>query len=229
MSLVWIWPIVYDVLSIREFLVRGFRMYAIDRVSFRRSLLGFALALPMVTTIVNVTSPCASGQNTAKTVDQPGQKFLDEATDLKIEAKTPDELSKIIDLAEKAIATGLDEDGKTFAKQIIATTAFQKAQTTLEQLIQSRTRNPATLSRLRTIVRRDLKKAIEADANMADAYLLLAQIDEPAEAKGNLDKAIALLKDDPAKLAKAYMLQGSMAQDIDEKNKSVSQGIGNRS
>ena len=160
----------------------------------------------------------ALAQETPATAEkQSALALLDQATDLKIQANTPDELGKVVELAEKAIASGLDQDNSKLAKQLIASSAFQRAQVTVEQMLRSQTRNPATMTRLRSNILRDLKKAIEADPNMVDAYLLMARVEEPAKAKGSLNKAIELLKNDKEKLAQAYLLRGTMTEDSDER------------
>ncbi len=160
----------------------------------------------------------AIAQDTNQKKDEvAGQALLDEATDLKIEAKTPDDLNKVIELAEKAIMTGIDAENTKIAKQLIASCAFQRAQSAIEQMMQARSRNQATVTRLRTAVIRDLRKAIDADPKMIDAYVLLARVEEPAKARALLDKSIELLKGDTDKLAKVYMLRGALTEDAEER------------
>lgn len=55
-----------------------------------------------------------------------GQDKLDEAASLKIEAKTPDELKKVVRLCEEAIKAGLDEGNLSLANQVLAAAAFQR-------------------------------------------------------------------------------------------------------
>ena len=52
----------------------------------------------------------------------PGQADLDEATKLKIAARSFEDLSKVIDRCEKAIKAGLTDKNREFAEQLLVAT-----------------------------------------------------------------------------------------------------------
>ena len=157
----------------------------------------------------------AFGQDPPKD-DNPGLKYLDEATDLRLQKlETPEELTKLITAAEKALELGLDESNTELAKDMIASAAFQKAQLTYASVVQAR--NPSSLLRLRKSLVADLNKAIANNPKLAEAYILLALVEEGAKAGEVLGKAIELLKDDPAKQASAYVMRGSKLGTAEER------------
>ena len=63
-----------------------------------------------------------------------GQPFRDEATIKKLDATSPADLAKVIELCEEALTLGLDEGNAKLAKQILAASALQRAQMTVQQL-----------------------------------------------------------------------------------------------
>ncbi len=155
--------------------------------------------------------------NTA-VADDPGQPKLDEATSLKLEANSPAKLAKVIELCEEAIKEGLDEANLTIAKQILAASALQHAKMSAQQAPRA---NPSQLRRLKSDLMADLKKAIEHDPTLSEAFMLAAQVSmlAPAnvtEAIDYVNKAIALLKDSPVDQSSAYMLRARLQPNTDD-------------
>lgn len=103
---------------------------------------------------------------------QRSRKKLDEATGLKLEANTPAKLAKVIQLCEQAISDGLDDENKEVAKQFLSASAIQRAKLLAEQI--QRLNNPNQLRRLRNEIVADIKKALDADPNSAEAQMLKA-------------------------------------------------------
>ncbi len=164
--------------------------------------------------------------SSAATAEPPnaGQSKLDEATDLKLEADTIDKLAKVIDLCSQALAEGLDESNTAFAKELLSSSAFQRAQLTMQELMRSRL-GPQAMRRTRTKVMDDLKLAIENDPKMIDAYLMLARLHavgmERKEALDVLQAAIDQGSDDKRKVAEAYMVRAQLHEDIEDKIKDL--------
>src|SRR5690349_4138540 len=59
--------------------------------------------------------------------EEAGLAELDEATQLKLTAKTFDDLGSVVDLSEKAIDKGLSEANKKFAQRLITSSLLQRA------------------------------------------------------------------------------------------------------
>lgn len=158
-----------------------------------------------------------------------GQSKLDEATDRKIDARTPEDLKAVMDLCEDAIDLGLNEGNLQLAKQLLSASALQRA----EMLFQGLPRlanNRDAVRRLRRLIRSDLSKAIENNPELADAFLLMAQIEtlpggNREDAMENLNKAIKLLEDRPVDQSKAYMLRAAMQEKNDEKLEDLAKAI----
>ena len=150
-----------------------------------------------------------------------GQDKLDEAAGLKIDAKTPDELKKVIRLCEEAIKAGLDEGNKALADQVLAAAALQRAQMMVQQLPRV-ANNPGAVRRLRDETMSDLDKALSANPKLVEALLLKTRLEAlPGGSRENalktITKAIELLKDKPVDQATAYILRAGLQENTNEK------------
>lgn len=158
-----------------------------------------------------------------------GQDKLDEAASLKIEAKTPDELKKVIKLCEEAIKAGLDEGNKGLADQVLAAAALQRAQMMVQQLPRV-ANNPGAVRRLRDETMSDLDKALGANPKLVEALLLKARLEAlPGGSRENaiksVTKAIELLKDKPVDQATAYLLRAGLQESTDDRLKDLQSAI----
>lgn len=158
-----------------------------------------------------------------------GLPKLDEATTAKLGAQSPKDLEKVIELCQEAIEDGLDEGNESLAKKMLAATALQRAEFIWRQFPTLAT-NRASAMKLGDTVIKDLETATEANPALADAFLLLGEIQ--AKLRGDVDsaiknvtKAIEQLEDNPAKLAEAYVLRARMQQDSDAKLKDFDSAI----
>jgi tetratricopeptide (TPR) repeat protein len=161
--------------------------------------------------------------------DNDGQDKLDEATSLKLDAKTPDQLKKVIDLCEQAIKDGLDEGNTQLANQVLAAAAFQRAQMMVQQLPRV-ANNPGAVRRLRDETMSDLDKALGANPQLVEALLLKTRLEAlPGGSRENalktITKAIELLKDKPVDQASAYILRAGLQENSDEKLKDLQKAI----
>ena len=158
-----------------------------------------------------------------------GQDKLDEAASLKIEAKTPDELKKVVRLCEEAIKAGLDEGNQSLANQVLAAAAFQRAQMMIQQLPRVAS-NPGAVKRLRDETMSDLDKALGANPDLVEALVLKTQLEAlPGGSRENamktITKAIELLKDKPVDQAKAYLMRSDLQENTDEKLSDLQKAI----
>ena len=166
---------------------------------------------------------------TAARAQNEGQDKLDEATSLKLDAKTPEQLKKVITLCDEAIKAGLDEGNKVLADQVLAAAAFQRAQMMIQQLPRV-ANNPGAVRRLRDETMTDLDKALTANPNLVEALLLKTRLEAlPGGSRENalktITKAIELLKDKPVDQATAYMLRAGLQESTDDKLKDLQKAI----
>ena len=149
-----------------------------------------------------------------------GQAKLDEATSLKLNANTPAELGKVVEACEAAIAAGLDEGSLRLAKQLIAASSFQRAQSMI-QAFPSVANNANAVRQLRRKTMDELKKAVENNPSMAEAFILMAKLEslpggDRSQALDSLNRAIEVLKDKPVDLSVAYIMRAQLREGKDE-------------
>ncbi len=158
---------------------------------------------------------------------------LDEATRLKLDAKTPDQLAKVIGLCEQALAAELDAADQAFAKELLASSSFERAKLVLQQLSQGRM-TPNTLRQIRESVIVDLERTVTNSPQQAEAYFVLAQLylrlEEVDKARGTIDRAVSNLQ--PAEgtaqreaLAQALLLRARISADPQEQLADIQRAI----
>jgi tetratricopeptide (TPR) repeat protein len=142
-----------------------------------------------------------------------GVPKLDEATDLRFDADTPDELAKVIELCEEAIEAGLDDGGTQIARQLIAASAFDRAKLTLQSMEQARLDRQGAM-RLLSMVADDLEKSIANDPALYDAYEMLAslraKLNEPKKAMEVVTKVIDNKTFTPKQRSKALLFRATL-------------------
>ncbi len=145
--------------------------------------------------------------------DDAGQALLDKATDTKLSAENLMDLNQVIKLSQEAIAAGLDEDGKKFANELLASTLTQRADMICTELFEQ----PVTPNRGRKLVQialSDLEQTLAIDSEQAQAQYLIgrlyAHLGEPEKGLKALDHAVRLSQDDPPSLAKALMIRANL-------------------
>ncbi len=157
----------------------------------------------------------------AAVAQENGQAKLDEATALKLKAESPADLGKVIELSEAAIESGLDEGNKRLAQQLIAASSFQRAQLMIQSL-PSIANNPNAVRQLRRKTLDELKKAVENNPTLAEAFILMAKLEtlpggDRSAALDNLNRAIEVLKDKPVDLSAAYIMRAQLQEGNDER------------
>ena len=143
-----------------------------------------------------------------------GEDDLFEATQRKVNSQSFGDLKEVILLCESAIRKGLDEQNQNFAKQLIASTRFERASRICEEIFDRYppSDNWPTLSQLARV---DLEAAIIQQELFAEAYLLLGRIyllprGNRKKARSALDKAIVQSEGDPSIQAMGYALRGEI-------------------
>ena len=171
--------------------------------------------------LVLVTSVLILSFALSALADSPGQKDLDEATDLQLTAETNADLEKIIALGESALTKGLEPKQEEFAKKMLAATLSGHAErickAVFDQVPPSR-----DWQLIRQSALKDLERAKTHDPRLPDPYLLSAKLlalpgGDLQAAKASLAEAIKLLKDEPKQLAQVYLLRGQLAEDVADK------------
>ena len=129
--------------------------------------------------VVEKKGNAASSQNAAKQQQKgepnAGEEDLFEATQRKVNSQSFGDLKEVILLCEAAIRKGLDPQNQQFARQLIASTRFERASRICEEIFDRYppSDNWPTLSQLARV---DLEAAVKQQAPFAEANLLLGRI-----------------------------------------------------
>ena len=156
-----------------------------------------------------------------------GQKFLDQATEAKLNARNFQQLEGVVELAEKAIELGLDEDGKEFAVQLITSTLYQRAEQLSNPLLSGRP--PQQWAEMRRLALGDLTRLTNLNDEFADAHLLIAKLHAlpGGTRKDGIEsatKAVTLYEDAEQKV-NALMARAALRSDTDQQIADLSEAI----
>jgi tetratricopeptide (TPR) repeat protein len=157
-------------------------------------------------------------ETTTAAADQ-GQSDLDEAVIARIDAKSKKQIESVAALLESALAKGLSEENKSFAKKMLGSVMLQKSQTLAAEMMRSRGRAAA---KLRDEALESLELAVKHDDTLVEAYLLIARFNmlpggDRSKVTGAATKAIDLLADRPTEQSAAYLLRATTyTEDEDE-------------
>ena len=152
---------------------------------------------------------------TTKSDNEAGQEDLDAAMDMKVGANDIDKLSSVIDRCESALKKGLGEYNKTFAKELLAGSALERAKMQIQEMMQGRMGQGAA-QRLRKRIIADLEKASQSNPKLGESFLLLAQIYKAEDVEKAIDtmgQAIDALEETPDKQSEAYLIRATMQED----------------
>ena len=120
-----------------------------------------------VLTLFMLSAPPAIAQ------EKEGEDLLDEAVELKLDARTPRDLDKVADLCEEALEKGLEDNSIKTARQLWASACFEHAEILSRKIFTPRPDPRWKFQRQQALER--LEKAVELIPDMADAWLLIAQ------------------------------------------------------
>ncbi|QDT05828.1 tetratricopeptide repeat protein [Rubripirellula lacrimiformis] len=166
----------------------------------------------------------ASAKSTPATTASPdkstaGQSELDEAIIKRIDAESNDELEAVGALLESALKKGLDEENSSFAKQMLGSVLFQRAQGLAQLIVQNNGRRRMEVREEAILV---LKQAVDYDPTLVEAYLLIARLNllpggSREEITEATSKAIELLDDNPREKSAALVLRALTQQSNEDK------------
>ncbi len=161
--------------------------------------------------------------------ENPGQAELDQATQKMISAERLDDLEEVVELCESAIAKGLDDENTKYAKQLITSALFQRAQLLTAPIFEQSPPNPRW-PLFRNFALRDLNKALEHNRDFGDAYLLKAKLQalpggDRKEARKAAAEAARSFGEDNKKVAEALLLRATLAESDEERLKDLNQAL----
>lgn len=149
-----------------------------------------------------------------------GQEDLDKATDLQLRVQSLQDADRVVALVESAIKKGLDAENTKFAKQLIASSLWQRASRVSAEIFESQPPNPRW-RQLRRDILATLEKLLANDDKFPDAYVLMAKLQllpggELAQARQAISKAVELYADNKPKLAETLVLRAQLREKPEE-------------
>ena len=188
-------------------------------ISYRSYCVLFMLTL--LTSLVLPTHLVAADADALATdaaeVESPGQADLDAAIDAKLAANELDDFATVLDLCKRATKKGLSEDAAQFADNLYTGTLIDRAGMVVEALFAAESPDPRW-PQMRSFALRDLHEALERDAKLGEAQLMLARLESlPGgnrdRARKAADAAIELVGDDNLQSAQAHIVRGNLEND----------------
>ena len=146
-------------------------------------------------------------------------------------AQSLDDLEKVINLSESSLKKGLDKETTEFAKQLLSSVLYERANQVSQALLEGRL-NPQRWRKLHEMARGDLKRCVELNPDFGDAHLLRAQM--AALPNGDRDEgltaaseAIRTFEDDKPRRSQALVLRGKLQSDPDKQMADFDEAITN--
>lgn len=168
----------------------------------------------------------------------PGSEDFEKASKIRVTSDSRDAYEEVIELCQSAIKKGLDEIDTLEAKRMLATTALQRAQLTIEEA--SGRQIPGNrMSKITNEALKDLEIAIEADPKLFDALILKGRLhvlrtelkkglETLEQAQVALEETVQASKDNAEvknKLSEVLVMKSVLRQDADERLKDLLKAI----
>ncbi|MGI9176376.1 MAG: tetratricopeptide repeat protein, partial [Pirellulales bacterium] len=149
--------------------------------------------------------------------DHPGQPFLNDANNAKLEIDEIDDFGRVLDLCKKALEKGLDADSKKFAEDLYTGTLIDRA-AMLAGAILDADEPDQQWRRIRSFAMRDLNEVVARDPGIGSVHLMIARLEalpggNRARAAAEATKALELLGDDQLQRAQANLVLASLDDD----------------
>ncbi len=149
--------------------------------------------------------------------DSPGLEFLDDAMRAKINATGLQDLNQVIDLLQKSLDKGLDEEDSAFAESMMSDALMQRA-SSLVRVINRKSLDDKRVKQIYRLVVSDLRRVLAFSEPPADAHFMLGKLMElpggdPHEARRHLTEYLGAddLKD--TQKAEAFVLRARVQTD----------------
>ncbi|MHC4179115.1 MAG: tetratricopeptide repeat protein, partial [Planctomycetota bacterium] len=186
-------------------------------------------------TAVAVLFPAILAAGQALAGDE-GQADLDRATELKLTAKSINDLAEVLRLLESALDKGLDEENAQFANSLLASTLIQRGSVTAKMLVLISERDPSLARRdpkfadRRKAALADLERGVKLNPKQPQAIYFIARLNvfpggDAKRAIEALGQAIELSSEQPPLRAKALMLRATVEKDPEKKMTDLDEAV----
>jgi len=151
--------------------------------------------------------------------DYAGQADLDKAVDLKLDSEGMDDLAKVAELCESALDKGLHEEDQVFAKQLLTSVRYQRAEAMGKGIFEE-AQQRKDWKELREKAVEEVNQGLKYDDSVGmlhflKARLLLLPDGDREQAEKSINKAIELLQGTGEPLSKALVVSLVFAEGPD--------------
>jgi len=149
-----------------------------------------------------------------------GLELLDEAVEVKVGAERAEDLEQVVTLCEKALEAGLGDENAQFAKLMITSTLYERANRYVDFVLEGQSRH--MWAQRRQLAMQDLNRLRKHDADHAEAHLLIARLQllpggDVDEGRKSAERALELLEDQPERLSVALVVSASFVEETEKK------------
>lgn len=168
-------------------------------------------------------------QDEAKQDEQEdGTADFEKATELKLNARRPMDLDKVVQLCESALKKGLDPATEEFCRRLMLDSLMEYA-----RISSSRILTPQQDPRWRFLRGEALKrltKVVDLEAKNVEAWMLIAKLNlleagDREQGAAAVAKVIELTADDKAQLAEALLVRAGYAEDDQKRIEDLNQAV----
>lgn len=147
-----------------------------------------------------------------------GKADLERATERKLTAETVDELAEVINLCQRALDKGLDEENANFAKQLLASTLTQRG-LAIADAIFTPERPDARWQQLRRLSLADLERSLRAEPKQPKVLITVAKLQalpggDEKKALESIDEAIRVAGKDVDTRVEALLMRAGMRENV---------------
>jgi tetratricopeptide (TPR) repeat protein len=159
-----------------------------------------------------------------------GQADLDKAFELQLSAEKFTDLGEVVAYCRSALKKGLDADNVKFAKQLLASSLFQRGEFVAKSVLEA-TRPDPQLPQMRMAALSELEEALENEPELPAAQLLVARLHlvrggDSKRARAALDAVAKSAKAETSDRAKALMYRSVLEAEGKDRLADLDQSIG---
>ncbi len=167
-------------------------------------------------------------QAAAQETKEDGTADFEKATELKVNARRPIDLDRVVQLCESAIKKGLDPASEEFCRRMLLDALMEYARLSSARILAP---NPDPRWRfLRSESLKRLTKVVEMAPDNVDAWILIAKLNimengDRDQGSAAIAKVIDLSANDKSQLSEALLLRAAYAENDEQRLEDLNQAI----
>lgn len=167
-------------------------------------------------------------QEDAQETQEDGTADFEKATELKVNARRPIDLDRVVQLCESAIKKGLDPASKEFCQRMMLDSLMEYARLSSNRILATNRDPRWRFLRSESIKR--LMKVVELAPETAEAWMLIAKLNvlengDRDQGSAAISKVIDLSAENKSQLAEALLLRAAYAENDAQRLEDLNQAI----